>query len=79
MKIRRRKTKVTIKIKLPKKKRLSFETPLMRFIEICLGEGRKFSLKKSFYHYLIIEPEYEDFRSSEDFDIKDIISHEEEV
>lgn len=72
-----RKTKVTIKIKLFRERRLlSFETPIMEFLETYLEEnGHKFFLKKSDRHYLVIG----NFKISEDFGIKDIILHEEKV
>ncbi len=74
-----RKTRITVKIKLFRKRCLSFETPVMEFIETYLKGGRRFGLRKSIYHYLIIGTINEDFKTSEDFDIKDIILHEEEV
>jgi hypothetical protein len=76
-----RKTKITIKIKLFRERRLlSFETPVMEFLETYLEEnGHKFFLKKLDHHYLVFENFNEDYKTSEDFDIKDIILHEEEV
>lgn len=74
-----RKTRITIKIKLFRKKCLSFETPVMEFIETYLRGGRKFGLRSPDYHYLVIGTTKENYMTSEDFDIKDIILHEEKV
>ena len=53
--------------------------PVIEFIETYLRGGRKFGLRSPDYHYFVIGTTKKNYMTSEDFDIKDIILHEEKV